>query len=128
VHVLATRGRIQPVYLQVVAAPVSGEELITYVLYDIPDDAVRTKIADVCKDYGLQRIQFSAFCGSLTRNMREELFLRLGDTLGGRPGKILLQPVCEKDCRARLLVENEDVESESESAAADASGERSETV
>jgi CRISPR-associated protein Cas2 len=107
----------------VVAASVSVEELTTYVLYDIPDDTIRAKIADVCKDYGLQRIQFSAFCGSLTRNMREELFLRLGDTLGERPGKILLQPVCEKDCRVRLHVENEDAESDSESPATDVAGE-----
>jgi CRISPR-associated protein Cas2 len=104
-------------------APVAGDELTTYVLYDIPDDTVRTKIAGVCKDYGLQRIQFSAFCGPLTRNMREQLFLRLGDTLGTRPGKILLQPVCEKDCRTRLLVDNEDAESDSESPAADVAGE-----
>ncbi|MGD9728521.1 MAG: CRISPR-associated endonuclease Cas2 [Nitrospiraceae bacterium] len=104
------------------------DELSTYVLYDIPDDGIRTKIADICKDYGLQRIQFSAFCGPLTRNMREELFLRLGDTLGGLPGKILLQPVCEKDNRSRLLVENEDVEPECESPAADAASERPEAV
>jgi CRISPR-associated endonuclease Cas2 len=64
---------------------VSVEELTTYVLYDIPDDGIRTKIADVCKDYGLERIQFSAFCGRLTRNKREELFLRLGDVREGYP-------------------------------------------
>ncbi|MGH9784536.1 MAG: CRISPR-associated endonuclease Cas2 [Terriglobia bacterium] len=102
------------------------EEIATYVLYDIPDDAVRTKIADVCKDYGLERIQFSAFCGSLTRNKREELFLRLGEVLGERPGKILLQPVCEKDIRDGLRVENEDTDSEP--AQADAPGQRPEAV
>lgn len=96
------------------------EELATYVLYDIPDDAVRTKIADVCKDYGLERIQFSAFCGSLTRNKREELFLRLGEVLGEQPGKILLQPVCEKDIRDGLRVEHEGIDSEP--AQADAPG------
>lgn len=104
------------------------EEITTYVLYDIPDDAVRTKIAEVCKDYGLARIQFSAFVGTLTRNKREELFLRLRDTLGERPGKILLQPVCEKDIRVGLRVENDDAETESASGEADAAGERSEAV
>ena len=102
------------------------DELSTYVLYDIPDDTIRTKIAEVCKDYGLERIQFSAFCGSLTRNKREELFLRLGDVLGERPGKILLQPVCEKDTRDGLRVENEDADAEP--AQADASGQRPEAV
>ena len=82
------------------------DELTTYVLYDIPDDGVRTRVAEVCKDYGLGRVQFSAFLGTLTRNKREELFLRLGDVLGRRPGKILVQPVCEKDVRACLTVDN----------------------
>lgn len=102
------------------------DEVSIYVLYDIPDDAVRTKIAEVCKDYGLERIQFSAFCGALTRNKREELFLRLGSTLGERPGKILLQPVCEKDIRDSLHVEND--EAEADSSQADAAGERPEAV
>jgi len=104
------------------------DEVSTYVLYDIPDDGIRTKIAEVCKDYGLERIQFSAFCGSLTRNKREELFLRLGDTLGERPGKILLQPVCEKDIRDGLRVENEDDDTTPEPAQADTPGERPEAI
>lgn len=104
----------------------SVEELTTYVLYDIPDDGVRTKIADVCKDYGLERIQFSAFCGSLTRNKREELFLRLGEVLGELPGKILLQPVCEKDVRSSLQVEN--AEPDVEPPEPNAPGERPEAV
>ncbi|RJQ46073.1 MAG: CRISPR-associated endonuclease Cas2 [Gaiellales bacterium] len=98
----------------------------TYVLYDIPDDTIRTKIAEVCKDYGLERIQFSAFCGSLTRNKREELFLRLGEVLGEQPGKILLQPVCEKDIRDGLRVEHEDTDAEP--AQVDATGQRPEAV
>lgn len=104
------------------------DEVSTYVLYDIPDDTIRTKIADVCKDYGLERIQFSAFYGSLTRNKREELFLRLGEVLGEEPGKILLQPVCEKDIRDGLRVENEDDRTEPESSQADAPGKRPEAV
>jgi CRISPR-associated protein Cas2 len=104
------------------------DEVSTYVLYDIPDDGVRTKIAEVCKDYGLERIQFSAFCGPLSRNKREELFLRLGDTLGDRTGKILLQPVCQKDVAVSLRIENEETGTEPESAETDAAGERPEAV
>lgn len=104
------------------------EEVSTYVLYDIPDDSVRTRIADVCKDYGLERIQFSAFCGSLTRNKREELYLRLRETLGTRPGKILLQPVCEKDVRGGLSIENEDADTDAQPIEADAAGQRPEAV
>jgi len=59
----------------------------------------RLKISETCLDYGLVRIQFSAFQGTLNRNKREELFLRLKSILDDKPGKILLQPICHKDVR-----------------------------
>ena len=67
------------------------------VIYDIPDDRIRYKISERCKDYGLDRIQYSAFAGELDRNRREELMLRLKKTLGRKEGNIRLQPVCTRD-------------------------------
>lgn len=83
------------------------DELRTLVIYDIVEDRVRIKVADACLDYGLARIQYSAFAGPLNRNKREELFLRLRATLGTDYGKILIQPVCGKDVAELLLHENE---------------------
>ena len=83
------------------------EELRTLVIYDIEDDRIRLKISEACLDYGLTRIQYSAFLGTLNRNKREELFLRLTSILGDNAGKILLQPICDKDVKGVLLKENE---------------------
>jgi len=83
------------------------EELRTFVLYDIVEDKTRASIADVCFDFGLVRVQYSAFAGLLNRNKREELFLRLCEKLGKEAGKILVQPVCEKDVVQMLLHEND---------------------
>jgi CRISPR-associated protein Cas2 len=58
------------------------------VLYDISDDKTRTKISEACKDYGLDRIQFSAFSGRLTKASREELEMRLGKTMGNHFGAV----------------------------------------
>ncbi|MBA2443566.1 MAG: CRISPR-associated endonuclease Cas2 [Rubrobacter sp.] len=66
-------------------------------IYDIPDDRIRHRVSERCKDYGLDRIQYSAFAGDLDRNRREELMLRLAKTLGKKPGNIRLQPVCTRD-------------------------------
>lgn len=66
-------------------------------IYDIPDDRVRHRVSERCKDYGLSRIQYSAFAGELDRNRREELVLRLKKTLGTKEGNIRLQPVCSRD-------------------------------
>ena len=71
-------------------------------IYDIPDTKVRTKVADICLDYGLERIQYSAFSGNLRRVHQEELLAKMRKRLGTRAGKILLVPACEKDWQARL--------------------------
>lgn len=83
------------------------EELRTLVIYDIENDRIRLKISETCLDYGLVRIQFSAFLGTLNSNKREELFLRLTSILDDNAGKILLQPICDKDVKGVLLKENE---------------------
>lgn len=77
----------------------------TLVIYDIPSTRIRNKIADACLDYGLERIQWSAFLGDLNHNRREELEARLRKTLGRRAGNIQLFPLCDKDLRQRVTIE-----------------------
>lgn len=72
-------------------------EVLTYVFYDIEKDKIRNRVGSVCKNYGLERIQFSGFVGYLSKNKREELGVKLRDVLSEGKGKILIQPVCEKD-------------------------------
>ena len=86
---------------------VRGQELLTFVVYDVQDDRTRLRVANVCKDFGLNHIQYSAFCGYLDGTHRGELFARLSGTLGSEVGKILMVPVCEKDVQLRQMVENE---------------------
>jgi CRISPR-associated protein Cas2 len=77
----------------------------TLLVYDIPDDRKRTKIADVCLDYGLDRIQFSAFLGWLLPTQQEELFLKLKKILGKKPGNIQLFSICLEDWKKRKIIE-----------------------
>jgi CRISPR-associated protein Cas2 len=86
------------------------QETVLYVFYDIESDRIRNRVASVCKDYGLERIQFSGFLGTLSKNRREELHLKLKRTLGKKPGRVLLQPVCEKDFKTckEFINEGED--------------------
>lgn len=73
-------------------------------VYDITHDRTRTKVADICQDYGLDRIQYSAFMGELQRVYQEELMEKIGDRLGKRPGKISLFPVCARDWEAKIEI------------------------
>jgi len=62
-------------------------------VYDIPNDRIRAKVADFCLDYGLDRIQYSAFLGELSRNHMEELMQRIQAKIGKAPAKVLLVPI-----------------------------------
>lgn len=50
-------------------------------IYDISEDRLRRKASEMCKDYGLVRVQYSAFFGRLNRNLCGELKRRLADLL-----------------------------------------------
>ena len=66
-------------------------------IYDITDDRARTKVADLCLDYGLERIQYSAFWGDLPRTLQEELLLKIRRALQGKAADVRVMPLCERD-------------------------------
>jgi len=85
-------------------------------VYDIPHDGTRTKIADFCLDYGLDRIQYSAFLGDLARTHQEELMLRIEERLGDRAGKIQMFVICEKDWQQRMeIIQEQDEDGDEDS-------------
>jgi len=83
--------------------------VISLVIYDIPDDKLRAKVADICLDYGLDRIQYSAFLGEMNHNRREELLQKIKRQIGKKEANVQLFPICDKDVRLRkVVVSNED--------------------
>lgn len=98
---LKVRGHIRVIHLN------GKMELTTLVIYDIEDDKIRNLISETCKDYGLERIQFSAFMGPLNRNRRQELYLKLFRIVESHIAKIVIQPICERDERERKVIINE---------------------
>ena len=75
--------------------------MICLLVYDIPSDRLRAKVADICLDYGLERIQYSAFLGELNHNLQGELLLKLRRRIGKQEANVQLFPICEKDLRLR---------------------------
>jgi len=74
------------------------------VIYDIPDDGLRAKIADICLDYGLERIQYSAFFGEMSHNRQGEILQKIRRRIGRKEANVQLFPVCEKDLALRKQV------------------------
>ena len=77
-------------------------------VYDIPDDRIRTKVADFCLDYGLDRIQYSAFIGRLSRGLMDELVQKIQRRIGQKPAKILVVPIPQDAWRERIEIVQED--------------------
>lgn len=78
------------------------QEVLTIVLYDIPHDRTRSKVADRCEDFGLVRFQYSAFQGPLTRNRREELRIALEALIEVYGGLVTIFPLCSSDVASRV--------------------------
>ena len=72
-------------------------EVSLILIYDIEIDRLRTRVSELCLDYGLERIQFSAFFGRLNRNRRQELALRIQREIGPESARIRIIPICADD-------------------------------
>lgn len=79
-------------------------ESIVFVFFDISNDRIRNRVGERCKDYGLNRIQYSGFMGRLSKNKREELYLKILQELGDEEGKVIIQPVCDRCMDAALVI------------------------
>lgn len=78
--------------------------MLSILVYDITEDRNRTKIADACLDYGLDRFQNSAYAGFLDRNAQEELMLKIEALLDDTPGSILLVAVDKAAWEKRIVI------------------------
>lgn len=75
----------------------------TLVIYDISDDSVRNRVAKLCKMFGLNRIQRSAFLGELSSARRKELSAKLRRVLRGE-GNIQIFVICRSDFALREVI------------------------
>jgi CRISPR-associated protein Cas2 len=74
-------------------------------IYDIVHNGQRSKVATACLDYGLDRVQYSAFSGTLSGTHQEELMLRIKSIIGDGAARVHLYPIDEKAWQRRLVFE-----------------------
>ena len=77
-------------------------------IYDITHDGIRTKVADACLDYGLERIQYSAFFGELSHIHQRELLFKIKRRIGKHGANVQLFPLDEKSWSSRRVIEQEE--------------------
>lgn len=81
-----------------------ANETLLWVIYDIVEDKKRTKVAKICKNKGLYRVQKSAFLGTLNRNQIDEMKLMFEDIINKEEDSVYIFPMCGDDFKkVRLL-------------------------
>lgn len=78
--------------------------MLIWAIYDITENKIRTKIANLCKGYGLYRVQKSVFLGTLNRNHLDELALKSEESIEEKTDSVYIFPMCDEDFkRVKLL-------------------------
>ncbi len=73
--------------------------MLTWVIYDISKDRTRSKIADRCLDFGLQRVQKSVYLGDLQPNRVDEVIEFSRELLDLETDSVYVFPMCQRGLR-----------------------------
>jgi len=71
--------------------------VLIWIIYDIVDDKTRNRIAKTCKQYGLERVQKSAFLGKLELSRFDELAVKCQSLIDEDNDSVYLFPFCQDD-------------------------------
>jgi CRISPR-associated protein Cas2 len=78
--------------------------MIAWVLYDIEKDKVRNKVAKLCKQTGLYRVQFSVFLGTLERTQKDALELQIEELIDKEKDKVYIFPMSKSELQMTTLL------------------------
>lgn len=73
--------------------------ILVWILYDISEDRVRNRVSKQCKQYGLERVQKSAFLGRLEPNRLDELAEKCRAMIDEKSDSVYVFPFCQTDFR-----------------------------
>jgi len=71
--------------------------VLVWTIYDIVEDKIRARVAKTCKQYGLERVQKSAFLGKLKMSRFDELSEKCLELINEEEDKVYLFPFCQDD-------------------------------
>lgn len=78
--------------------------MIAWVLYDIQNDKARTKVAKICKQSGLYRVQFSVFLGTVDKNMKDILQLQIKELINEETDSVYIFPMSKNELQETVLL------------------------
>ncbi|MDI9611035.1 MAG: CRISPR-associated endonuclease Cas2 [Archaeoglobaceae archaeon] len=84
--------------------------MLHLVVYDIVDDANRTRLSKLLEKFGLSRVQYSAFRGELNPNDRSALARQVVKFIKDEKDSIFIIPLCQRCASMAIVITNTGVE------------------
>lgn len=78
--------------------------MLVWVVYDISQDKIRSRVFKICKGYGLYPVQKSVFVGKVDPHGIDELCLRCDDIIEHDDDSVYVFPMCKSDFKAVKLL------------------------
>jgi CRISPR-associated protein Cas2 len=78
--------------------------MIAWVMYDIENDKARTKVAKICKQAGLYRVQFSVFLGTLDKSRKDTLQLQIEELIDEESDSVYIFPMSKNELQETVLL------------------------
>ena len=78
--------------------------MLVWVIYDIAENKIRSHIANICKGYGLYRVQKSVFLGDINDNERDSLALECEDIIDLATDSVYIFPMDEASFKKTKLI------------------------
>jgi len=78
--------------------------MIVWVLYDIENDKARSRVAKLCKQAGLYRVQYSVFLGTLEANEKDTLQLQITDWINEDKDSVYIFPMNKTELQQTSLI------------------------
>jgi CRISPR-associated protein Cas2 len=78
--------------------------MIVWTMYDISDDRARTRVAKLCRQAGLYRVQYSVFLGTLSANELDELALAVEELIDPAQDKVYLFTMNRQELKQCVLL------------------------
>ncbi|MBI5014909.1 MAG: CRISPR-associated endonuclease Cas2 [Deltaproteobacteria bacterium] len=72
-------------------------ETLVWIIYDISVDKKRGRVAKLCKEAGLYRVQKSVFLGTIERNRLDELLMQVEGLIDTVTDSVYAFPLCQPD-------------------------------
>ena len=78
--------------------------MLTWVIYDISENKVRTRIAKRCLNFGLYRVQKSVFLGDLEMNRIDEIEIFSKEEMDEETDSVYIFPMCRDDFKKVRII------------------------